>query len=119
MKCKIYTEKEIKKLMENPFVLKDAWTPTIGQKDIDFLIFHSNDDTLTVQIEDSIQFFQYLTDITNSLIKLRNEYHDHSSSRNLAMQILRRIWLRMGIEDFQNVNYFLGKQLSFLINISS
>ena len=103
-------------IMENPFVLKDAWTPNIGQKDIDFLIFHSNDDTLTVQIEDSIQFFQYLTDITNSLIKLRNEYHDHSSSRNLAMQILRRIWLRMGIEDFQNVNYFLGKQLSFLIN---
>lgn len=105
-----------KEVMEHPFVLKDAWTPNIEQKDINFLISRGNDDTLTIYVEDSIQFFQYLTDITNSLIELRYEYDQHATARNLAMQILRRIWLRMGNDDFSNVNNFLKQQLQFVKN---
>ena len=54
--------------------------------------------------------------ITNSLIKLNEEYSITLPARSLAMHVLRRIWLRLGIEDITNVNDFLDRQLQFVKN---
>lgn len=105
-----------KNIVETPFVKIGYWTPNADQKDIDFVQFHNDDDVPTIYINDSVKFFEYLTDIVNSLIELNSEYGIKSSARNLTMNILRRIWLRMGIEDIANIKDFLDKQLQFTKN---
>ena len=105
-----------KDIVEKPFVKSGFWTPNAKQSDIDFMFSHNNDDVPSIYINDSIKFFEYLTDITNSLIELNDEYGITSSARNLAMHILRRIWLRMGVEDIANINDFLNRQLQFVRN---
>ncbi len=105
-----------KNIVENPFVKNGSWTPNADQNDIDFVHSHNDDDVPTIYISDSIKFFEYLTNIINSLIKLNAEYEITSSARNLAMKVLRRIWLRMGIEDIANIESFLDKQLQFTRN---
>ena len=107
-----------KDIVANPFVKKDFWTPDAKQEDIDFLLSHNNndDDVPTIYINDSIKFFEILTNIINSTLELYAEYGMRLSARNLAMQILRRIWLRMGVEDISNIDIFLDKQLQFVRN---
>lgn len=105
-----------KNIIDNPFVNEEYFIPNAEQKDIDFLLSRSHDDCPTIYVRDSIKFFQYLVDITNELIALRKYYKVSSIPRNLAMQIMRRIWLRMGIEDIQNVERFLDNQLQFVQN---
>lgn len=104
-----------KSIVETPFIKDGSWTPNAEEEDIEFLLSH-NDDVPTIYIEDSITFFKTLTDIINELIKLNWEYGEKKSARNLTMQVLRRIWLKMGIEDMSNVNQFLRKQLQFVMN---
>lgn len=103
-------------IVANPFIKDDAWTPNAEEKDITFLCSHSEDDAPTIFINDSVTFFKCLTDIINEYIELYYQYNEKKSARGLAMQILRRIWLRMGIEDMSNVNEFLKKQLEFIRN---
>ena len=104
-------------IVENPFIKKDAWTPNADQEDIDFIKSHNNDKNVpNIYINDSVKFFEYLTNIINSTIELNLEYEIKSSPRNLAKNILRRIWLRMGIEDVENIEDFLDKQLQFTKN---
>lgn len=61
-------------------------------------------------------FFKYLTDIINETINLFNEYDDSVIPRETAIYLLRRIWLRMGINDISNISNFLKKQLQFVKN---
>lgn len=103
-------------IVENPFVKKGSWTPDARREDIDFILDRNNDDCLTIKIRDVFKFFKYLMDITNESIKLNNFYGKMSLARNQAMQIMRRIWLRMAIEDIENVELFLEKQLQFVKN---
>ncbi len=103
-------------IVEKPFIKKGSWTPDATQSDIDFILSHSNDDVPTIYINDSIKFFEYLTNIINSLIELNAQYEITLSARNSAMNVLRRIWLRMGIEDLANIEFFLEKQLQFTRN---
>ncbi len=103
-------------IVENPFVKKGSWTPNAEQSDIDFIQSHNDDDVPTIYVNDSIIFFEYLTNIVNSMIELNAEYGIPASARNLTMHILIRIWLRMGIEDLTNINLFLDKQLQFTRN---
>lgn len=105
-----------KDIVENPFVKNGEWTPNAAQKDIDFILSHQDDDVPTISINDSVKFFEYLTNIINSLIKLNEEYGIKASARSLAMHVLSRIWLRMGIEDIANIERFLDKQLQFTRN---
>ena len=105
-----------KNIVKKPFVKDGFWTPNAKQEDIDFLLHSNNDDCQTIYVRDSIKFFKYLMNITNSLIKLYEFYGIKSSARNLSMHIMRRIWLRMGIEDFANIELFLEKQLQFVNN---
>lgn len=105
-----------KDIVEKSFVKKGSWTPKAKQEDIDFILSHNDDYVPTLYINDSIKFFEYLTNITNSLLKLNEKYGIKQSPRSMAMHVLRRIWLRLGIEDIANVNDFLDRQLQFVRN---
>ena len=104
-----------KSVSKSPFVLKDYWTPNIGQSDIDFLE-KNNDNVLTIKVDDAYNFFNYLKDIVNEYIKLYHEYNEIKFSRKFAMNLMKHIWLRMGVEDFSDVNSFLDRQLQFIKN---
>ena len=86
------------------------------KEDIDFLVKHSDDDCLSIQINNSLKFFEYLTNIINETIELFNQYGDYVNPRETAIYLLRRIWLRMGISDIENVEIFLENQLQFVKN---
>lgn len=103
-------------IKNNPFKLENSWTPNISNQDIEFLLNKCSENTPTIFVNDSIIFFETLTKITNSQIQLYNEYGEQKSARQLLIQILRRIWLRMGVDDISNVNLFLNKQLQFVKN---
>lgn len=106
-----------KNIVDIPYVKEGYWTPNAEDKDINFIHSNNNnDDVPTIYINDSTNFFEYLTNIINSLIELNSEYGMTLSSRNIAMHVLRRIWLRMGIEDVANIESFLEKQLQFTRN---
>lgn len=105
-----------KDIVAKPFIKEGFWTPNATQSDIDFILSHSDDDVPTIYINDSIKFFEYLTNIINSLIELNAQYDFTLSARNSAMNVLRRIWLRMGIEDLTNIEAFLENQLQFTRN---
>ncbi len=105
-----------KNIIEKPFVKEGYWTPNATQKDLDFILYGNSDNCLTIHVKDSVVFFTNLVNITNSLIKLYEFYGIKSSARNLAMHLMRRIWLRMGVEDFKNVELFLSNQLQFVNN---
>lgn len=103
-------------VMKNPFELKKGWTPDIKEEDIDFLKNSIDYNYPTIYIKDHIKFFTYLTDITNASIKSHNKYNESKLSRQHLMYILRRIWLRMGPNDFNNIDNFLYRQLMFYLN---
>ena len=98
-----------------PFKEEGYWSPDIEEDDIDFLK-NRMDNVLTIEVNDAYKFFNYLKDIVNESIKLYHEYNEKKFARNYAMYLLKHIWLRMGIEDFSNVNNFLDKQLQFVKN---
>ena len=83
-------------------------------EDLDYLKTHSNDDCISLVINDAFIFFKYLTDIVNESLKLFREYGDNVNARETTRYLLRRIWLRMGINDIQNVELFLKNQLEFI-----
>ena len=106
------------KLINNP-IIKDNLEPLIITKENkDFLEYRNNDDCPTLYIKDSIKFFELLTKITNSQIELYNYYGIKSLPREMAKHILRRIWLRMSVNDIENVEMFLERQLEFVNNRS-
>lgn len=107
--------KLINYVKEHPFIKKDSWTPNIEESDIERL----NDidkNYLTININDAELFFDLLTQIVNEQCKLESEYDRKVSVRNRAMFVLKRIWLRMGEIDSNNIEMFLKKQLDFLKN---
>lgn len=103
-------------IMENPFKKEGYWTPNIEHKDIEKLKELSHGDYPTIYVKDHIKFFEYLTEITNNLINLYNKYGEQKSPRSLLIQVMRRIWLRMGVNDLNNVEKFLFKELEFIKN---
>lgn len=104
-----------KKVIDNPLRNIGSWkTPT--QDDLLFLINHSNEDCLTINVNDTHKFFKLLTNIINETIELNSFYVDLDYSILTIKYLLRRIWLRMGINDVENINYFLNKQLQFVKN---
>ena len=94
-----------RRLMEKPLSL-------INQKDLEYLISCSNDNCLSIKVHDYHLFFNLLTCIVNELINLSRQVNEFIS----YFTLLRRIWLRMGINDVENIELFLDKQLQFLRN---
>lgn len=86
----------------------------INDDELSCLINYSSDSCLTIKISDSFSFFKYLTDIVNETIKLFKEYDEYINQEEMVIYLLRRIWLRMGINDVNNIELFLKKQLEFI-----
>lgn len=108
----------LKKVQTHPFNLKGYWIPNITDSDIKKFLYENNCDEniLTLYIKNSRKFFGLLTQITNKALFLYYSYWGLISEREYCLNILRRIWLRMGPNDFNDVNKFLEKQLEFLNN---
>ena len=52
-----------KDIVETPFVKNGSWTPNADYGDIDFILFHNEDEVPTIYINDSVKFFDYLKNI--------------------------------------------------------
>ena len=86
------------------------------QEDLDYLIEHYDEDCLDITVHDHELFFNLLNQIIEEQIKLFIEYGDNVISRETAIYLLRRIWLRLGVSDFDHIEDFLSKQLEFVTN---
>ena len=75
-----------------------------------------NTEQYNIQIKDTEVFFELLTNIVNELIKLNCFYKEKYYGSLIIDDLLKNIWLRMGSEDFNNVEMFLENQLAFLKN---
>lgn len=84
------------------------------KNNIKYLMEHLTDDCICVEVHDNDLFFRCLSDIISETIKLSNEYEGRVLEIPTALYILRRIWLRMGITDIENVEQFLNRQLQFV-----
>jgi len=100
-------------VMKNPFKLDRGWTPDIKEEDIISLKNSINYNYSTIYVKDHIKFFTYLTEITNSNINQHNKYNLDKISRQYLLYTLKRIWLRMGPNDLNNIEDFLYRQLLF------
>lgn len=103
---------------ENPFKLDGHWTPNIRNRYIKKLqLLENQDSTLpTLYVKDSYLFFNLLVEIVNESLSLNYKYGLKLSEREYCILVLRRIWLRMGPNDFNNVESFLKRELEFLKN---
>ena len=103
-------------LIEHPYKEDNCFIPSITKKDIETLkqLSNFNSELSIVVVNDHILFFNYLTDIINSLVIIYKKYNISSSARALAIRLLRRIWLRMGPTDIEQIELFLQRQLAFL-----
>lgn len=104
----------INSVSKNPFILKNSWTPSIAKEDIEKLKNLNKSNYPNIEIDNPIEFFKLLTDIVNSQIKLYTSHNIHVSERNVCINVLLRIWLRMDKNDFKDINSFLKKELDFL-----
>lgn len=108
----------------NPFTMKNYIIPDINDEDIelasekefigDTYSLEGDNDNLIIEVHRFVEFFDYLVDIVNSNLRLYQIYGEKRSSRNLAMHIMRRIWLRMTPDDVLCVEEFLKRQLDFI-----
>ena len=107
----------LNEVKDYPFRLKGYWTMDIDDDVIKKFSYENNCDEnlLTLHIRDSREFFRLLTEITNKALYLHWLYMP-IDEREYCMNILRRIWLRMSPNDFNDVIGFLKRQLSFVNN---
>ncbi|MBQ8472632.1 MAG: hypothetical protein IJ501_03935 [Bacilli bacterium] len=105
-------------VLNNPFFKRGYYTPDIKEEDIKTLRNLNKKDLPTIYVKDHIKFFYYLTEITNKLIDLYDKFDYPRSARWMAIQVMKMIWLRMNINDFNDVELFLSRQLDFLRNNS-
>ena len=105
-------------VMDNPHKKKGYLTPNIRPEYIENMKQENNQNpnVPTMTIKNASIFFKYLTDITNNLVELYRQYGELKDARALHIQAMRRIWLRMGNDDFNNVEEFLDLQLQFIKN---
>lgn len=105
-------------VMDNPHKKEGYLTPNIRPEYIENMKQQNNQDKNlpTMTIKNASIFFKYLTDITNNLVELYRQYGELKDARALHIQAMRRIWLRLGNDDFNNVEEFLDLQLQFIKN---
>lgn len=108
----------LRNLLKNPFKKEGYDTQNMTEDDINRLCRENQNDSNcpTIVVKDYKLFFQLLTDIVNEQIDLYFEYRKGMGARRAALLLLRRLWLRMNVEDFNDVELFLEKQLEFLKN---
>lgn len=103
-------------ILKQPFQIDGSWTPSIERRDIEQLRNMYDMKYPTIYIKDHHTFFKYLTDISNALIRQYSKYGEQKIPRQLLIQVMRRIWLRMSPSDFYEVENFLLRQKEFIEN---
>ena len=111
----VFKEKDYE-IFNNAIKRNLLYIPGVSKKDIDYLRKHSNDDCLSINVKDGKLFFNNLTELVNKTIDLFKEYGDYFMLLESVEYLMRRIWLRMGINDVENVEQFLEKQVEFTSN---
>ena len=113
----VFNEKDreiFETVMKYPYK-EDGWTtPSIKQKDIDKVMAPADYTCDFINVPDALIFFKYLTDITNSQLRLYEEFNEPRIAREHCMCIMKRLWLRMGPNDFNNIEGFLDRELKFV-----
>ena len=101
---------------EHPYQIDRKWDSNIKEEDIKALLPENNRDNTCpiIVVNDALIFFDTITKITNAYIRFSTYYGYQCSPKATALQIMRRIWLRMGIDELTNVEDFLQKQLEFI-----
>lgn len=95
---------------------EQSFIKNIRIEDIEKLKNQNDENCPTIYVKNHIKFFEYLTEITNNLAILSNKYGENINIKKFHIQTMETIWLRMGINDFNNVENFLLKQLEFIKN---
>ena len=73
-----------------------------------------DDNCILIKVHDAYAFFSLLKDLVNASLSMGEFYHIDSIPRSRALSLLRRIWLRMDVNDIDNIESFLFNQLMFL-----
>lgn len=108
--------KDFEDTINNTFQIEGEWITNIDKRNIEQLRNMYDMKYPTIYIKDHNTFFTHLTDISNSLIRQYSKYGEQTIPRQLLLQVMRRIWLRMGPADFYNVENFLLRQKEFINN---
>lgn len=104
-------------VMKNPYTEKGWIIPNIKEENIKKLqSLNGNDSCPTMVVRNYQMFFYYLMEIINQQLKLYAMYGERRSARNHCQCYLKRVWLRMGPEDFIDVEKFLERELKFIQN---
>lgn len=108
--------KLFKYVKEHPFTKEGYWTPDIGDSDIEKLRIENQQDKNcpTIYINDPVKFFELLTELINSYLDHKEKYYQGKSGRAILLHSFNMILLRMGVQDFENPEAFLQKQIDFL-----
>lgn len=75
-----------------------------------------DDEAPTIYVKDSELFFYLLTKLINAQNDLNVYYGEANNPEGVANRLMRRLWLRMSPDDFQDVISFLETEISFLEN---
>lgn len=102
-------------VFSNPFIKEGYYTPNITKKDLWFAL-QNNNKGLQIKVHDANRFFTALTNIVNNLVWLNAYYGNHREGRPIAINLMKYIWLRMGVSDVDNVELFLERQEQFTRN---
>ena len=96
----------------NPYI-KNNYTPIIDNNDI-YELNKINPKFLSIKVNNPYLFFALMRDICYYQALLENYYGYKSLAYKKINLILKRIWLRAGILDLENIEMFLQKQLDFI-----
>ena len=106
----IYFEEEIPRIN---FIFDENFLNTINSNKID-LLKKVNNDYLSIRISNPNLFFELLTLLLKEESSLESYYGYSFDSKLRATFFLRRIWLKLGTSDIDNIYNFIINQINFI-----
>lgn len=94
--------------------MKNIASLSINTKNLEMLKKQDDPNCPTMYIKNHMLFFSYLTEIATTQLRLYEKHGEQRTPFRHLRYLIRRIWLRMGINDFNNVENFLNRQLAFV-----
>ena len=103
-------------IKEHPFEKDGSYVPPLYDRDIEKAKIenNSNPELPTINIHNTVKFFELLTDIINSWHDKKNKHWGSYGHRALFIQNIKRLFLRMSPNDMLNIEDFLQRELCFL-----
>ena len=103
-------------IKEHPFEKDGSYVPPLYDRDIEKAKIenNSNPELPTINIHNTVKFFELLTDIINSWHDKKNKHWGSYGHRALFIQNIKRLFLRMSPNDMLNIESFLQRELSFI-----